>query len=35
MNKKTIVTIAVTALIVYMAHDQISMLPLVSKLPTV
>jgi hypothetical protein len=34
MNKKTVITVAVTALIVYMAHDQIAKLPLVGKLPT-
>jgi hypothetical protein len=34
MNKKTIIACVVTGLVVYMAKDKISQLPLISKLPT-
>jgi hypothetical protein len=35
MNKKTLVTVAITAAVVYMFSAQIDKLPLVNKLPKI
>lgn len=35
MNKKTLITVGVTAVIVIAAYDKISALPLVNKIPRV
>lgn len=34
MNKRTMITVAVTAIVVIMFADKIKALPLVSKIPT-
>lgn len=35
MNKKTMITVAVTAVIVLIAADKLRALPVVNKLPTI
>lgn len=35
MNKKTLITVAVTAVVVLIAADKLRSLPVVNKLPTI